>query len=218
MQVHKGNLNWKWKRQKARQGDLYWVKMSTFRDGWITRAQTRKKKKPLHPPSQQRNQRKQQNITPVSPFVPKGRLCQPDLFWWVVFMQRIGSEVKSSSLQKGTDWLCQLSKIGLVPFPPHSLNYQKASLSLWYSERFTWPNLCYQMKGFQKLIHLKGLLAREVERPMVQYLGFWFFLETSVCIGLLCFIILSVFLQEYITRHNLWKTSPTFFPQHKTSF
>jgi len=31
------------------------------------------------------------------------------------------------------------------------------------------------MKGIQKLIHLNRLLARKAERPVVRYLGIWFF-------------------------------------------
>lgn len=68
----------------------------------------------------------------------------------------------------------------LCPTPPPFFNYRKAPLSLWYSVRFTCLNLCYQMKGVQKLIHLKGLLARKVKRPMVQYLGIQFFGDHSL--------------------------------------
>lgn len=69
----------------------------------------------------------------------------------------------------------------MVLSPPLSFfNYQKAPLSVWYSVRFTWLNLFYQMKCIQKLIHLKGLLARKVERPMVQYLGIWIFGDHSL--------------------------------------
>lgn len=88
--------------------------------------------------------------------------------------------MKSHGLQSGADRLCHLSRKGFVSNPPPFFNYRKPPLSLWYSVRFTWLNLCYQMKGVQKLIHLKGLLARKVKRPMVQYSGIQFFGDHSL--------------------------------------
>lgn len=108
---------------------------------------------------------------PAWPFLAWSHLCQT-----------ICSEVKSGGLQKGAGCLCQLSKTGFVPFPSalSILNCPKAPLSLWYSVSSTWPSVCYQMKGLQKLIHLKGFLARKKERPTVQGLGIRFFGDHSL--------------------------------------
>lgn len=102
-------------------------------------------------------------------------------FGWSYLCKRIGSEVKSGGLQKGAGCLCQLSKSGFALFPQLSLfKRQKAPLSLWYSMSSTWPNLCHLMKGVQKLIHLKGFLARKGERPTVQGLGIRYFGDHSL--------------------------------------
>jgi len=81
---------------------LYRVKVSTFRDGWITVAQTRRNEK------KKLNKETKVYIKPYHqcfPFTPKLKLCQPDLLFSVVNVQPDWFRVKSSSLKSGVDCL-----------------------------------------------------------------------------------------------------------------
>lgn len=125
----------------------------------------------------------------MCPFVPKLRLCQPDLFVvGHILCKRIGSEVKSGGLQKGAGGLCQHSKAGFVPFPP-VLSFFKlskgTSVSVVFSELYLTKSLLPD-EGRSEANPSKGIFGQERRKAHSAGFGdsiFWrpqFVLDRSV--------------------------------------
>lgn len=118
----------------------------------------------------------------MCPFVPKLKLCQLDLFLvGHICARELAQRWKVVVYKKGAGCLCQLSKSGLFLFPQLSLfKTVKRHLCLCGIQWALPDQICHLMKGVQKLIRLKGFLARKEERPTAQGLGIQYFGDHSL--------------------------------------
>lgn len=108
------------------------------------------------------------------------------------------------------NWVC--------PFSPSPLLFKLSkgtSVSVVFSELYLTKSLLPDEGPSEANPSKRDFWPGKRKGPQCKVWGFDF-LETTICIGLLCPIILSLFLSRIY--YKMRKTSPIFFAQWKTSF
>lgn len=133
-------------------------------------------------------------------------------------MQPDWFRVKSNSLKSGADCLWHLlktfcsSSISLRPsflYPSSVTEYHLFGTSL----NLNVPTDINGWRAFRRQCIQKDCWPSILKDQWCNTWGYSF-LKTTICIGVVCFIILSLFLSWiHTTRCNLWKVSPMLFIQ-----